>query len=640
VQAEPFDLGRVWSLRQAPLEYFRESYGVDADEKGLRHLRDGTVRLPGCTGTLVSPDGLVLTAARCVRPFLSARMHGADYESFVAERQADEQSLAGLHVDRLVETETVTNHVEQKGREAVRERMQSAAGRDQHVEIVLEGQGDRYVAYTYHRSEDVRLAFYPDRDVTLAGRLGQPLSYPQHAWDVAVLRVYQDSVPLSTPNHLSIRRTGVRPGDPVFGTGYPAKTRRGETHKQLAFQRDLHLPVELSLAANWIKSIRRNMNISEAEGDWTDRLSDIRMKRNRLRAQLDGLQSDYVMDRLRARDRELLQNASVEESTDGKSIIDRLADIQKKKRSLGDAYRAFSFLLHPEYSSATLRRAVLVAQRRSGEVSSTDSLNMALNEIPKQPAAMDAALLTNHLDRLRRHLPADTALTNAIDNLSPAASLVNASIFSHPERLRARVGQNEVPEDDALLQLGSAIASRYADFQADWKPLKQMEARLTDSLAQVRQRAADQPVALPQHQAPRMTDGRVEGYSMNGTTAPSLTTFFGLYERHHGLPGGESELPDRWRSPGASFDRSTPVVTVASTDPVGTEHGGPLVNTALEVVGVVFDGNVQSAAGEYLFLPDRMRTVAVDIRGVIEGLSDVYDADHLVQEMTQEDASP
>jgi hypothetical protein len=76
------------------------------------------------------------------------------------------------------------------------------------------------------------------------------------------------------------------------------------------------------------------------------------------------------------------------------------------------------------------------------------------------------------------------------------------------------------------------------------------------------------------------------------------------------------------------------LTTVASTDLGRGAHGGPLLNTSLQLVGVVFDGNVQSAAGQYLFLPDRMRTVAVDVRGILEGLSPVYGADRLVQEMT------
>jgi hypothetical protein len=78
---------------------------------------------------------------------------------------------------------------------------------------------------------------------------------------------------------------------------------------------------------------------------------------------------------------------------------------------------------------------------------------------------------------------------------------------------------------------------------------------------------------------------------------------------------------------------------VSSTDLGGGAYGGPLLNSSLQLVGIVADGNVQSAAGDFLFLPRRMRTVSVDVRGVLEGLSSVYNAEALVQEMTGESVS-
>ncbi len=645
VQAAPTDLGRLWSMAQPPLDYFEDTYDVRADERGLRHLRLGTVRLPNCSGALVSPQGLVLTAARCVRPFLQGGA-GDSLQSgaFVAGEQGEEQGLSGFYAERVVGVETVTDAVAQEGREAVHTRLHEEAGPSERIEIVREGDGTRYVAYTYRRHEDVRLAFYPDQAVTYAGRLGEPLTYPQHAWDVAVLRVYssqegQDNSPLQTPDHLSLRRSGARPGDGVFAMGYPAETRRVHTHDQLALRRDLQLPAHLSAVETWTEALRQYADTSAQMGEWDNGLADAQATRTRLQAQLDGLRSDYVMNHLRARDRALQRTFQADTARTEETIIDRLGALQEEKRSYAQTYRAFSFLLYPNYSSATVRRSVLVA-RAQAEGRSSSELRETLSAVPDQPAALDAALMADHLDRVRQYLETDTVLTRRREQVGPLDSLVRTSVFSDAEKLQNRLLENTLPDDEPVLRLGAALANRSDDMLTAWTALTEKEAPLTDSLARLRHRTDDRPVALPQDRALRMADGRIQGYSYNGTVAPPFTTFYGLYDRHHALSSSEDDLPAPWQSPGDPFERSTPLTTVASTDLGRGAYGGPIVNRSLELVGVAVDGNVQSAAGEYLFLPERMRTVAVDVRGVVEGLSSIYGAERLVQEMTRDGPTP
>lgn len=638
VEAAPTDLGRLWSLAQPPLEYFEDTYDVRADERGLRHLRLGTVRLPDCSGALVSPRGLLLTAAQCVRSFLPG--DSLQSGAFVASEQDEERRLSGLHVERVVGIEIVTDVVAQEGQEAVQARLQDEAGSKERVEVVAEAGGTRHVAYTYRRHEDVRLAFYPDPAVTLLGRLGELLTYPQHAWDLAVLRVYTSddgqTKPLRTPDHLSVRRSGARPGDAVFAVGYPAETRRVETHHQLSLRRDLQLPAQVSAVEAWADALRRYADSSAQSGEWRNRLADARTTHTRLQAQLNGLRSDYVMNHLRARDRALQRVLQADTARDGETHIDRLAVLQEEKRAYAQTYRAFSFLLHSQYSSATLLRAVRVAQARAAGEGSSSALQETLGAIPDQPVALDAARMAEHFARVQQFLETDTALTRRLEQAGPPDSLVQTSVFSNAKTLQTRLRENTLPEDDPMLRLGEALADRYSDMRNDWTALAQREAPLTDSLAQIRHQVDDRPVALPQDRALRMADGRIRGYPYNGTVAPPFTTFYGLYERHHALSSNEDELPAPWQSPDDTFERSTPLTTVTSTDLGGGAYGGPVVNRSLELVGVAVDGNVQSAAGEYLFLPERMRTVAVDVRGAVEGLSSVYGAERLVQEMIKD----
>jgi hypothetical protein len=347
------------------------------------------------------------------------------------------------------------------------------------------------------------------------------------------------------------------------------------------------------------------------------------------------------MARLRSRDRELRRAVRADTAlvSDGEEIFERVAALQEEKRALATDYHAFSFLVYPTMSSATLRRALLAYRARQGGRASAASTEPPLADIPKQPHALDAAALGDHLQHLRTHLSSDTTLMRALPDPALASSLVRNSVFSDPEEAQARWQNGALPEDDPAFEIVSAFYDRYTNFREAWE---EVEGRsTTDVLSRMRHRAARQPVTLPDGRTLRIADGRIQGYPYNGTVAPPFTTFYGLYERHHALQAaGESgALPRRWQTPAEPLARSTPLTTVASTDLGGGAYGGPLLNTSLQLVGVVFDGNAQSAAGNYLFLPHRMRAVAVDVRGVLEGLSAVYGADRLTQEMTTETVS-
>lgn len=641
VQTGTYDLGRVWSFARPPLDYLRETYDVPADERGLEHLRRSTLRLPDCSGALVSAQGLLLTAARCVRP----RLTGAEADSlrsqaFLARTTGEEPSLSALYAEQLVDLTDVTGRVEAElsggasGPDArraaaatVRRTLAEGLPPDQRVEVVSEGGGDRYVAYTYRRYDDVRLVFLPHRAVTLAGLSDQLQSYPQHAWDVAALRVYRDGEPLETPDHLEPRSQGVRPGDPVFAVGHPPADRRVETAEQLAFRRDVILPARVAALRDWGAHLRTYVDTAASAPEGSDRLWTHRAATKEVRARLDALRSSYFQNRLRARDDEL-RRATGDETG---ALLDRLAALQDEKRALAEQYRAFSFLLRPAHSSSTLRRALTAHRaRQAGRLPPEDSLRA----IPRQPTALDAARMDDHRRELRTHLDDDSLLVRTLRSAPSSRQLVRQSVFSAPESAVDALGPDAYPADDPALRIVSALYEQYEAFADTWVRLREREQRLTDSLAALRHRRLDVPPALPEARAPRFADGRVRGYSYNGTLAGPFTTFYGLYAHHHSARTETAPaLPAVWESPPSALARSTQLATVSATDLRGA-YGGPLVDASLQLVGLQTDGNVQNAAGTYLYLPQRMRTVSVDVRGLLEGLSSVYGADALIEEIT------
>ena len=128
----------------------------------------------------------------------------------------------------------------------------------------------------------------------------------------------------------------------------------------------------------------------------------------------------------------------------------------------------------------------------------------------------------------------------------------------------------------------------------------------------------------------------VKGYDYNGTKAPPYTTFYGLYNDYYSYKGKEPwELPERWLNPPATFDLSTPFNIVSTADITGGNSGSPLLSKDLEIVGLVFDGNIESLPNTYLYRDTAARTVSVDARGILEALDDIYDADRIVLELTK-----
>jgi hypothetical protein len=132
----------------------------------------------------------------------------------------------------------------------------------------------------------------------------------------------------------------------------------------------------------------------------------------------------------------------------------------------------------------------------------------------------------------------------------------------------------------------------------------------------------------------RIADGLVTPYEYNGTVAPVYTTFWGLYDHYYSY-GRETEwdLPERWLDPPATFDLSTPLNFISTADIIGGNSGSPVVNSELELVGVAFDGNIESLPGDYIYLPDRNRAISVDVRGMLEALEEIYGAARLVEEL-------
>jgi hypothetical protein len=133
---------------------------------------------------------------------------------------------------------------------------------------------------------------------------------------------------------------------------------------------------------------------------------------------------------------------------------------------------------------------------------------------------------------------------------------------------------------------------------------------------------------------PRVSYGVVKGWTEGRTPVPPFTTFGGAFERNTDRP--PFDLPRSWIDAKPRLDLKTPFNFVATTDIIGGNSGSPAVDVKGRVVGLVFDGNIWSVAGNYGFDENRNRTVAVDSRAIVAALAKVYGAAGLVEELLPE----
>lgn len=668
VEAGRFDDGRMWTFDAPPLDYLEDRYDFRPSESWMERARLGTVRIPGCTGSFVSPHGLLMTNHHCGRSHATAVAQSGENilkNGFYASSLAEERKTPSMHADQLVQITDVTDEVRaaadtaetdaersdarQQAIDAIQRRLVREAGEEDHrVEVIALYNGARYSAYTFRRYTDVRLAFLPELQLGYFGGDTDNFTYPRYALDVSLFRVYgDDGEPLEVEHFFSWSERGSRPGDPVFVVGNPGSTLRLETAAQLRFRRDVQDANLLRYLRTRVEALQAFVDATEAPStEYENTIFSLKNAIKLYRGRVEALNDTYIMTRIRKGDAQfaaaLREEPALQQQYGG--LIDSMAALQSEKRAVADAYQAFRLLQNPSYASATLSRALAVrsAGFTGGESIAEDRATALLKRIRRfgaQPAGLDRRFLAQRLADFQTYFGPDHSVTTAaLQGASPDAradSVVAASVFADTASVAAALRRGTIPEDDPALALADAFFERHQSFQSTWSGLTSRQQEIARQIGQARFAVYGTDVPPDASFSLRLADGVVKSYAYNGTVAPPYTTFFGMYEHNHAYgPDSEWSLPDRWKTPPASFERSTPVNLVSTNDITGGNSGSPLLNRELEVVGLIFDGNIESLAGDFIFLPGRMRAISVDVRGMQEALDDIYDADRLVHEAT------
>lgn len=667
----------MWLYNAFPKDRVKAKYGFEPTQAWLDHVRLGSVRFNnGGSGSFVSPDGLTFTnhhvGAGCVQELST---HGHDYikGGFYAKTQAQEAQCPNLELNQLIGIEDVTAKIKDAAKvgmtsaeagQAQRAAMsrierECASSAGTRCDVVTFYSGEVYNLYTYKKYTDVRLVFAPEFDAAFFGGDPDNFTYPRYDLDITFFRVYEDGKPAHTDNYLHWSRSGVKENDLIFVSGHPGSTGRLKTIAQLEFLRDVDYPSRLETYTRRIALLQKfgvesaeNARISKEE------LFSYQNSFKAISGYLEPLKNKQVMAEKQTDEARL--EAAFKASSDGKRANDPWQEIGGTVRVQRDIYlpltyveRNRGFNTQLAYFARWIVRATAEktkpSEKRLREYrdSALSSLEQELFSTAPIYKSLETVTLADSLTQMRDALGADNPVVKKVLNgrtpQDVATELVaNTKLDDVAARKQLYEGGVAAVQtsSDPLIVLMRNIDSDARELRKAYDDqVDAVERRAGAAIARARFERSGYTQPPDATFTLRLSYGAVKGYAGNGKGIPYFTDFAGGFQHsadHQNTP--PYQLPDSWMKAKPKIKLTTPLNYVTTADIIGGNSGSPTVNQNGEVVGIVFDGNIESLEWNFIYEDKQARAVHVDSRGILEALREIYGANGLVEELTRKAA--
>jgi len=666
----------MWLYNAFPAAKVKAKYGFAPDQAWLDHVRLSSVRFNnGGSGSFVSADGLTFTnhhvGADCIQKLSTS---GKDYmkTGFQAKSQSEEAKCPDLELNVLVGIEDVTAKVNAgvkpgmsaaDASQAQRTAMSSiekdcASASGQRCDVVTFYSGEAFHLYKYKKYTDVRLVFAPEFDAAFFGGDPDNFTYPRYDLDISFFRVYENDKPIHPEHFLHWSKGGVRDGDLIFVSGHPGATGRLRTMAQMDFLRDVDYPSRLETYKRRIDLLQKFSGESEENARIAkEEIFAYQNSQKAIAGYKTGLDDKQLMA-TKAADETKLRNQVKAKNPNG---ADPWAEIEGAMKVQRTIYAPLTYVERMRGFNSdlanTARRIIRTTAEKAkpnGERlreyrdSALPSLEQEIFSTAPIYKSLETVTLADSLEQMQAVLGADDPIVKkALNGKSPAevakeaiASTKLDDVAFRKQLYEGGTAAVEASKDPMILLMRSidpearAVRKEYDD------NVDAVEKR--DGAAIARARFAESGFNQPPDATftLRLSYGQVKGYTENGKQVPYTTNIGGAFE-HASEQGNKPpyQLPESWMNAKSKLDLKTPFNFVSTADIIGGNSGSPTVNKAGEVVGIIFDGNIQSLPWNFAFTDQQGRAVSVDSRGIVEALRKVYGADTLANELSGAKAS-
>lgn len=587
----------MWLLNNLPVDELKTKYNFTPTAEWVEKVQKSSARLPNCSASFVSENGLIMTNGHCAEDAvqaLSTAKSNLYLNGFYAKNYSQE-----LKTDLTL---MVLESIAPAGTPAV-----TGPGHEKVAnEEVSLYQGAITESYIYKYYDDVRLVFSSEKNTWFFGGDADNFEYPRYAMDVAFLRAYENGVPAKTPFYFKWSKFGAKEGELIFVSGHPGRTQRLLTSAALEFERDVRVPFMLDLFR------RRELTTQQfmLRGKEQTRIAQSSLfswqnARKLYIGKIRGLQDPRLIAGKAAFEKKVLTDTANKPELRQK-YEDGLAQIYQAQQAMIGLYPKVALSLGGFGFDSNM-----------------------INGDKIESLEYEKAKLTDSLTHLIEVFSANSLLVAELMKCGTGPVDI-AHKFTH-------TGQNEGSCLRVVLTKDEGVRNIFAMLKGDWTALSEQQKsgykKLNDVLFALygTNQYPDATFTL------RLSFGTIKGYVENGREITSTTTLGGAYRHSAEFDNkGDYQLPSRWLKRRRSVNQDTPINFVSDLDITGGNSGSPVFNKNLEIVGLVFDGNIHSLASDYDYnYAPSSRAIAVHSAGIIEVLKKIYKADALVKELTK-----
>ncbi|CAN5376855.1 S46 family peptidase [soil metagenome] len=659
----------MWTFDNFPIQMVNDTYGSHIDQAWLDRVRGAAVRINGCSASLVSGQGLILTNWHCVEGCAqNLSSAGTDHirNGFLTATREDEKECPGETAEILTDITDVTDRVLAAGagldgaafvaaRAAVTAQIQDESCTDkqtQTCQVISFYRGGRYALYTFRKYEDVRLVFSPENQAAFFGGDPDNFNFPRYALDCGFLRIYQNGQPLATPNHLPWNPNPPKEGDLVFVAGNPGTTSRLLTISQLERLRDQELPITLIQASELRGRLQEYATTSpEAKRVTFDPLFGLENSFKVYYGQEGALTDPTFMDKKRKEEADLRAAVAADPAIAAR-IGDPWTDLERVQTAARDLYLPYRQLESDAGRRSTLygyartivraakERAKPMAERRAGNTEADlAAAQRKLADVVPIDAGLEEINLTQWLLKTREYLTVDNAQVKALLGRDAPADiadrLVTGTHLGDPAfraQAFAMTPEQLATLDDPMIQFVLAHDDDAQAIRAQWdSAVTAPTNKAAEKIAQARFAVYGTHLYPDATFSLRLSYGQVKGWTYRGVTVPAFTYVGGLYERATGAE--PFNAAQAFIDAESKVNKDVVYDFVSTNDIIGGNSGSPVINAAGEVIGAAFDGNIHSLGGSYGYDGELNRTVTVSTAAITEALRHVYPQPRLLAEL-------